>query len=427
MPRKLAVVKPTKKKSAPAKAPRPKAVLRAPAEGKNPKKKKIVAAKRKTSALKKRVVRRPRKKLLKLLAPKPVRQEGVAALAAVFEKLKLERFEGNPILEPGGSHWESRATFNPAAFTCDGKIHMFYRAIGDSDVSVLGHAVSSDGFKIDEKSQEPVYIPEWESKEDKNRPRFVSPSGGGLGGSEDPRATLIEGRVYVTYTAYNGYEPPRVALTSIDLEDFRARRWNWEKQVFLSPPGMSNKNWVIFPEKINGKYAVLHSISPEVLIDYFDELDFNGTNFITSQHSNVKARKGVWDSRVRGAGPPPIKTELGWLQIYHAIDDKDPGRYKIGAMILDLKDPTKILYRSTIPLLAPDEHYENDGFKAGVVYTCGAAVADGNLFVYYGGADSVICAASVNLNEFLRALKETGSVEIKQIVRARIKKYAESK
>ncbi len=101
---------------------------------------------------------------------------------------------------------------------------------------------------------------------------------------------------------------------------------------------------------------------------------------------------------------PPIKTGYGWLLLYHAIDHKDPGKYKLGAMILDLKDPTKILYRSKKPVLEPDEYYENEGFKAGVIYSCGAVVVNGRLIVYYGGADSVSCVATAKLDEFLKGL-----------------------
>ena len=92
-----------------------------------------------------------------------------------------------------------------------------------------------------------------------------------------------------------------------------------------------------------------------------------------------------------------MKTRLGWLLFYHAMDMHDPNRYKLGAMILDAEDPTKILYRSKVPVLEPDAYYENQGFKSGVVYSCGAVVKDDELFVYYGGADSVVCVAVANL------------------------------
>ena len=118
---------------------------------------------------------------------------------------------------------------------------------------------------------------------------------------------------------------------------------------------------------------------------------------------------GAWDTWIRGAGPPPLKTKDGWLLLYHAMDVRDPNRYKLGAMLLDLNDPTKVLYRSRTPILEPDVYYENQGFKAGVVYSCGAVVKDGELYVYYGGADSVTCVAMANLDTFLDELKTYGA------------------
>jgi predicted GH43/DUF377 family glycosyl hydrolase len=119
----------------------------------------------------------------------------------------------------------------------------------------------------------------------------------------------------------------------------------------------------------------------------------------------------TWDSWFRGVGPSPIKTKYGWLIIYQAMDHRNPDRYRIGAMILDIKDPTKILYRSNQPILEPDLWYENEGYKRGVVYSCGAVVkpartgGDGDeLFVYYGGADKVSCVATANLDKFLQEL-----------------------
>ena len=91
---------------------------------------------------------------------------------------------------------------------------------------------------------------------------------------------------------------------------------------------------------------------------------------------------------------------------------RDPNRYKVGAMILDLHDPTRVLYRSKAPVLEPDAYYENNGFKAGVVYSCGAVVKEGELYVYYGGADSVVCVAMANLDKFLEKLKQYGAPKL---------------
>jgi predicted GH43/DUF377 family glycosyl hydrolase len=193
-------------------------------------------------------------------------------------------------------------------------------------------------------------------------------------------------------------------MTSIALDDFISKRWNWKEPVLISPPGQIHKNWVIFPEKINGKYAILHSISPTIMVDYFKSLDeLDGNNFIHSIHQGSP----LWASRdrlTRGVGPAPIKTKYGWLVLYHKMEKHDSHRYKLWAMILDAKNPTKVLYNSIKPILEPDEWYENEGYKDGVIYSCGAVVKDGQLFVYYGGADKVSCVATAHLNKFLEEL-----------------------
>ncbi len=330
---------------------------------------------------------------------------------------QLERHENNPIIEPREDRlWEMKATFNPGAVYADHRVHLLYRAIGGEDISVLGYAASDDGATIIERLAEPAYVPDTTKKPDPNAPVVLPAycSGGGWnGGCEDPRLALIDDRVYLTYTAFDGWGSIRIALSSIGLDDFLAKRWRWKKPALISPPGEIHKNWVLFPEKIRGKFAILHSISPEIAVDYFDSMEEleSGTRVIQSRHDRI-SRTGSWDSWIRGAGPPPIKTKLGWLLLYHAMDVRDPDRYKIGAMILDKDDPTKVLYRSKVPVLEPDAHYENSGFKSGVVYSCGAVVKDGELYVYYGGGDSVVCVAMANLETFLDELKRHGAPKL---------------
>jgi beta-1,2-mannobiose phosphorylase / 1,2-beta-oligomannan phosphorylase len=334
--------------------------------------------------------------------------------------LDLDRVPHNPILSPKQENsWEAFNTFNPAAIYEDGKVHLIYRAQGYDYVSVLGYATSNDGYHIHERFDEPIYLPtEPFEFTGPNKPKHISHfyvSGGGYGGCEDPRITRIDDRMYMTYVAYNGWSPPRVALTSISVDDFLNRRWLWEKPVLISPPGVVDKNAVIFPEKVNGKYVIMHRIYPDILIDYVDDLNFDGTTFLKNEFK-ISPRPTMWDSRKIGAGAPPIKTKDGWLLIYQSVGNQEPGRYKIGAMLLDLNDPTKVLHRSNAPILAPDMKYENEGFKAGVVYPCGAVVIQGTLFVYYGGADSYICVATANLDHFLAELKYSELAKVEPAV-----------
>ncbi len=316
----------------------------------------------------------------------------------------LSRHHSNPILEPNQKNiWEYDATFNPAALHLENKIHLIYRAIGESGVSVFGYASSQDGLKIDERLESPAFAAMLFHGDPKKTELLLSPqyvSGGSWVGCEDPRLTQIGDRIYMTYVAFDGCNPPGVALTSISVHDFLHKNWKWKKPVLISKAGEIQKNWMLFPEKINGKYAILHSITPHIAVAYVDDLNEEGLVI----HSGKKPGEDNhrWDNIVRGAGAPPIKTDYGWLVLYHAMDKKDPDKYKVGAMILDRSDPTKILYRASHPILEPSETYENNGAKSGVVYVCGAVIKEDILFVYYGGADSVVCVATANIHEFLR-------------------------
>jgi len=325
------------------------------------------------------------------------------------ETKPLTRSIKNPIIEPNRENaWEAMATFNPAALYLNDKVHLIYRAQGFDNISVFGYAGSSDGIHIDDRSEQPVYFMNQDFK--KNKHPFPCISGGGWGGCEDPRLTQIEDKIYMIYISFNGYAPPGVALTSITTENFLNKVWEWDAPRLISRPGQIQKNWVIFPEKINGHYAVLHSISPKISIDYVASLDDESIlidSYHTKQHYTDKTQ---WDNIVRGVGATPLKTDHGWLVLYHAMDQRDPNRYKVGAMLLDHADPEKILARCIEPILEPDEHYENEGLKSGVVYVCGAVIKDETLFVYYGGADTTVAVATAPLKEFLDQLITSGKV-----------------
>ncbi len=349
-------------------------------------------------------VKASKKKVLK--KQKQIKPAKVVTTQKRIRQLELERHEKNPIIGPIEEHaWESRETFNPAAIYLDGKVHLLYRALGDKGISVLGYASSEDGINITERLEKPVYAPvqpfEYGGTKKVNY-CYPYSSGGSWSGCEDPRLSVIGRRIYMTYVAFNGSCPPGVALTSISVKDFLAKNWNWKIPKLISKPGEIQKNWVVFPEKINGKFAILHSISPNVSIDYFNSLD-NKKIIIESYHNN-KADDKRWDNILRGVGSPPIKTDYGWLVFYHAMDRRDPNRYKVGAMILDYNNPQKVLHRSIQPILEPNEKYENEGSKSGVVYVCGSVIKDEKIYVYYGGADRFTCVATTPMHEFLLAL-----------------------
>jgi predicted GH43/DUF377 family glycosyl hydrolase len=319
------------------------------------------------------------------------------------------RLPENPIIAPRPENpWEWYATFNPAALYEGGRVHLLYRAIGAGNISTLGYASSADGIHVDERPDEPAYIPtqpfEVTPPAPQSNPRAwyrgVYTSGGGWGGAEDPRLTRIGERIYMTYVAYNGFDPPRVAITSISREDFLAKRWNWAPPRVISPPGVVDKNPCLLPERIGGKYVVFHRIFPNILIDFVDSLEFGEGQYLKGEYV-IPPRPGRWDSRKVGAGAPPIKTPYGWLLIYHAVDDRDDACYLVGAMLLDLDDPTRVISRTEEPLIRPQFPYENEGHKSGVVYPCGAVLLGNRLLIYYGGADKFVCVAQVDAEALL--------------------------
>ncbi len=324
----------------------------------------------------------------------------------------LIKFEKSPIISPKPENgWENWQTFNPGVILLENKVHFIYRAIGEDGISRFGYALSEDGFKIKERLNYPVYehispFPFFNN--------FNFASGGSIGGCEDPRLTRVnnEEKIYMIYTAFDSQL--RLALTSIKVKDFLNKNWRWQSPVFISPPNEIHKNWVLFPEKIKGKYAILHSLNPSIQISYFENLEFDGKTFIKSYWDPLPAKEyWHWESKIKGVGPVPLKTKFGWLIFYHAHDKLEPEKYKVGAMLLDLNEPTKVIVCAKEPVIEPSEDFENNGFKPGVVYACGAVIKDEKLLVYYGGADNYVSCAWANLNDFLEALISESKPKLK--------------
>jgi predicted GH43/DUF377 family glycosyl hydrolase len=317
-----------------------------------------------------------------------------------IETVKLERFFANPVIQPNPKHhWEAKAVFNPAALYEDNKVHLVYRAMSEDNTSVLGYAASKDGVNFDERYDKPIYIPR-EDFEQKLIP-------GGNSGCEDPRLTRIGDTIYMCYTAFNGKNMPRVALTSIALDDFLSRKWKWTRPVLISRPHTMDKNAALFPRKIKGKYAFLHRLGTGIWLDFKDSLSFaendwlKGNVIMSSQQEPIPVEKV-------GISAPPIETKEGWLLLYHFVtrmQRHDPEfHYDVTAALLDINDPSRVLARRKAPLLEPEMSYEREGQVANVVFPCGAVVIHGQLFVYYGGADRVIGVATIKLAELLESL-----------------------
>ena len=306
----------------------------------------------------------------------------------------LVRYPGNPILSPIKEHfWESRYVLNAASLRIKDRVYILYRAYGDDEISRIGLAIT-DGYRVLERLPYPVYTP-LGPKEKK--------------GVEDPRVVVIDGYIYMMYTAYDGVIA-QVSAAAISLDDFLNRRFDrWERKG-LAFEDVWDKDAILFPEKIKGRYVIYHRIEPGIWVSYLDELKFPAPR---GRHSIIMGpRSGrMWDSVKIGAGTQPLKTDFGWLMIYHGVDRDRV--YRLGVMLVDARDPERLLYRSPNPVLSPETECEigipGKAWVCNVVFTCGAVPAedkdllyeDDELLVYYGAADSHLCMATCRVGDLL--------------------------
>jgi predicted GH43/DUF377 family glycosyl hydrolase len=214
-------------------------------------------------------------------------------------------------------------------------------------------------------------------------------------GVEDPRITLIEGTYYIYFSAVSPYGVGESMVSTKDFIDV------WHHGMIFSP---ENKDVLIFPEKIYGKYYALHrpvpnSVgAPEIWI-----AESNNLNYWGNHRHLIGLRDGMWDNNRIGGGAVPIKTDRGWLELYHGAS-KD-SRYCMGAVLLDLEDPSKVIARSDKPILEPEADYEVEGFFGNVVFSCGCIVEGDVVKIYYGVADTSMACAELSLQEILDSLK----------------------
>lgn len=300
---------------------------------------------------------------------------------------RLTRFERNPIISPNEkNNWEAKATFNAAAIYLENKVHIIYRALSKDDKSTLGYASSKNGFDLEERLNEPIYFPRIEEEKI---------------GTEDPRITEIDEKIYMCYTAYNG-SIFRVAMTSISKKDFLSKIWNWEHPKIISPPNVFDKNACVI--KVGEKFAFFHRIQPFIWVDFKEKINLEN-DYIWGHYYNFKTRENSWDDEKIGIAAPPLKTNYGWILIYHGVSSKDK-KYRLGAMLLDIKNPTKIISRLKEPILEPEVWYENEGLRYGTVFSCGAVIIKNKLLVYYGSADKYLSVAYCELKELIEEFRK---------------------
>ena len=233
-------------------------------------------------------------------------------------------------------------------------------------------------------------------KESKEYPPILGEGEYETFGIEDCRVSLIGDTYYLTYTMVSSNGVGVGLKTTKDWKTFE------EKGMIFSP---HNKDCALFEEKINGKYYALHRpSSPELGGNYIWIAESPDGEHWGNHKCIAKTRKGKFDSSRLGAGAAPIKTEKGWLMIYHGATREN--RYCLGLILLDLKDPSIVIARSEDPIMEPTAAYEKTGFFGEVIFTNGHIVKGDQIQMYYGAADEVIGLATFSIKEILKTLEE---------------------
>ncbi|MDD5255389.1 MAG: pesticidal protein Cry7Aa [Candidatus Omnitrophica bacterium] len=330
------------------------------------------------------------------------------------------------ILESSLNAFDNQAVLNPACVEIDGVTHMFYRAVRQGDmVSSIGYCQLA-AQKVVKRLDHPVLFPEHDYEKK---------------GVEDPRIVFLDGVYYLFYTAYDGKNAIVAYATSTDLINFvkhgvisprityaeagklmDCSKIKVREKYFLFESYIKDrqgadillweKDAFIFPRKFNNKFALVHRILPGIQVIYFDDFkdltDDYWREYLRNLGSYVLLESQYrFESRYIGGGCPPIETQDGWLLIYHGIEDSYKGRvYHAAAALLDLNDPAKVIGRMKRPLFSPAEKWEKRGDVSNVVFPTGTVLKDGRLYIYYGAADKLIAAKSVDMKELLAELKK---------------------
>ncbi len=298
----------------------------------------------------------------------------------------VTRFEQNPILTAEHVPFVVNSIFNPGAVKFNGEYLLVCRAEMPTGRSVLVLARSKDGlhFTVDPK---PCLTPQ-------DHGAFLEYA---IWGIEDARVVKIDDTYYLTYTGYSKYMPLILLASTKDFSNFTVHGP-------ISEP--SNKDCALFPEKIGGKYLRMDRPSAEHRRDIWmcsspDLIHWGEYKFV------LQPEEGTWEGDKIGGSTPPIKTKEGWLVLFHGVRGFGiTSIYKLGALLLDLEKPWKVIGKTSEPILAPSFAYERVGDVNNVIFANGCIPEDdGELKIYYSGADTNICLATVAINDLIAACK----------------------
>ncbi len=302
----------------------------------------------------------------------------------------VRRYSGNPILTKDAIPYPVETVHNAAVVKCADEYIMLFRSHLRTGRSIIGLARGRDGFHF-AADPEPFLTPAHDGP-------FAAYEEFGV---EDPRVTFIGGEYLITYSAYSRYGV-RIALAK--TKDFV----HTERVSLITEADY--RNVVIFPEKFGGLYARLdrpHSeIAPwSIWISYSPDLRYWGESELI-----MRPVQYHWDEMKIGPGAPPVRTEQGWLSIYHGVfQTMDGAVYRLGVALHDLHDPAKVLGVGDEWIVQPEDPWEISGYVHNVVFTCGAvAEPDGSVKIYWGGADTVMCVGEADLSELVSMCLQNG-------------------
>ncbi len=330
--------------------------------------------------------------------------------------MKIERCSANPIVTPGKLDYRKVSVFNPGVIVNDGLFYMYERAAGGLRPfqTSIGLLVSDDGINFDVVSEKPVFTAE-----------MLGYPGGSV---EDARVVKIGGYFYMCYALqpyafdcwptgiavpdyypehYPEWEatqtPPMITRSGIAVSEDGV---HFKQLTYTTPPEIDDRDNALFPEKINGQFAILRrpmqfvgeaygTDTPGIWISFSDDLLTWSNPELVAVSENTS-----WEGLKIGAAATPLRTDAGWLVLYHGVDANSI--YRVGAMLLDLKDPRKVIARTKKPIMEPETYYERFGLVINnTVFPTANLIKDGLIYIYYGCCDTCIALATVPADDLI--------------------------